>query len=142
MNNEVTQGTADVKVHHRPRTGRLYRPRKLSEIMGSQFAVEDMGPSLKRGMVLKVYKAKVLEAIGTPKSPKGDLSSRAKKLLADLEGAYMKPDEGPGFDNPQLIIKMKDGSPWRQELHYSRMRIKELINERLKSDFLKDVRIK
>jgi hypothetical protein len=144
-NNEVTQGTTDIDTHKR-RGGRRYKPQPIGDILGEKFNVEQMGPSLMRGMVLSIYKAKVLEAAASRASATGEskkkLSDRAKKLLADFQGAKLIPDDGPGFDHPSLYIYVRQGSLWRQELHYQRLQVKTLINERLKCDFLKDVRVK
>lgn len=51
------------------RHGHKYTAKPLSELMGSRFDVTQMGAGYKRGMVLKVAKAKMLELIGCKPAP-------------------------------------------------------------------------
>ena len=90
----------------------------------NQFKPENMGSSMKRGMVLKIFRSKIKEAAG-------------EKLATLVSNAKMVGD----FDNPTLIIYCQSHMV-RHELHMKRLKIKELINERLKSEFIKKVIVK
>lgn len=101
---------------------------------GLDFLIRFGGPGIKRGMVLKIYKAKIADLIGRP---------QAKSMVQDLKAAYLLPKNhnASDYDNPTLVLKFQPGSMWRTEMQYKRYQLKELINKRLESDFLKQIRI-
>lgn len=93
--------------------------------MLGEFKVENMGTGLKRGLVLKITPAKIKEVLKVA-GFKNDLIS------IKLTGEY---------ENPRLRIYMKPGSMWRIQIHQQRYQLKKKINDRLKCEFLKDVRV-
>lgn len=110
--------------------GTYKKPIALSDMIEQDFDPAEMGPGFKRGLVLKVYKAKIKELVGSM-----DFST-------DLKKAVLLPKEGKGYDNPTLVIYFKAGSLWATELQYQRHKLKILLNQRLKADFIKKVIIK
>lgn len=101
------------------------KTKSLSDLLKPGFNVESMGTGLKRGMVLRITPAKILDVLKSP------------GFKNDLKNIKLKgPDE-----NPILCIYMKAGSPWRVQIHQQRYQIKKKINERLKQEFIRDVRV-
>lgn len=98
---------------------------KISDALEKTFNVEKMGTGLKRGLVLKITPAKIKDLLKTSRF-KNDVES------IKLNGEY---------ENPQLRIYMKPGSIWRIQIHQQRCQLKKKINERLKSEFIRDIRV-
>ena len=101
----------------------IRKPKLMTEYLAEAFSVEKMGTGLKRGMVLKVYKAKVAEVCG-------------KKVAGMISGAKMKGKD----DHPVLWIYCKNDVV-KHHLNMHRRQILAKINERLKGEFLSGVRI-
>lgn len=80
---------------------------------------------MKRGMVLRIAPAKLKEVLG-----RDDFKYHLKRI--SLTGR----DE-----NPTLIIETNPGTPWRIQIHQVRWQLKSKINDRLKCDFVKDIRV-
>lgn len=93
------------------------RPQPLSEI-GKKF-LASLGEGFLKGMVLRLYKAKIKELVGT------------KDFAQYITGQQIR-------DNT-LIIYCKE--PWRSELHARRYQIKQKINSRLEQEYLTKVKI-
>lgn len=107
-----------------------YTPKSMKQLMADAFDPAEMGPGLRRGMVLRIYKAKIQEVVGSD-------------AWADhLAGARMTARSEADYRNPTLIIRLQPGSPWRAELHMRRAQIRRAINERMKSEFIRAVIIK
>lgn len=134
---QVRQGAkADVANYLRRDSYRKRKAKPLSEVMAKQFDPAKMGPGLKRGMVLYIYRSKIAEVL-----PKKQLG----RCLNDLKSAWMSEDPpvgGQANEQTVLFIRFKPGSIWKTEMQMYRHRIKWLINERLKSDFLREVKIR
>jgi len=84
-----------------------------------------MGTGLKRGFVLRIYKAMIKKAMSGEDGWAEDITGE-KLIGADA--------------HPTLVVQLAAGSPWRHELHLNRLHIRELLNARLESDFVKEVR--
>lgn len=122
-------GMADATVHTRRGSYTKSSPQPIGDLLKKDFDPANMDPDLKRGMVLYIYRSKIKEVL-----PKEQLGL----CLADLVSAWMPED---GAKQTVLFIRFKPSSMWKVEMQAYRHRIKWLINTRLKSDFLKDVRI-
>lgn len=154
------------------------KPQPLGKAAEDLFDPKNMVPGYKRGMVLKLYKAKLLELIGCKPKPfylcegivpysfqvercrldvddcrlqtidRSGLTdakkNRRRSLLKDLADATLLPKDPDKSDyaNPMLLIRCRPGSMWIHELQHRRYQLKMLINKRLKSEFLKQVKIK
>ena len=117
----------------------------LSDMLQQDFDPAEMGSGYRRGMVLKVYKAKLLELIGCEGKDLSEEKKRKRRsLLNGLKGASLKPadHEAADYDNPTLVIYFRSGSMWSTEMHHRRYQLKMLINKRLKCDFINKVIIK
>lgn len=101
------------------------KPKAISELLEKQFSVQNMGTGMKRGMVLKVAPAKLKEVLG-----RDDFKGHVKRMK--LTGRD---------DNPTLVIETRPGSAWRVQIHQVSWQLRKKINERLKCDFVKDVRV-
>lgn len=108
-------------------------PRPLSDVMGKKFDPAQMGPGFKRGMVLYIYKAKIRDLVG---------EQQATHCLNDLQYASMTDRNEQDYQHPILYLHFTPGSLWRAEMRSYCWRLKDLINKRLKSEFLRDVRVK
>lgn len=97
----------------------------MGDVLQKQFSVENMGPGLKRGLVLKVTPAKIKEVLGN------------SNFASSLKNIKLKGKD----DNPTLVIETVSGSPWRVQIHQVRYQLKQKINQRLKDEFIKDVRV-
>lgn len=96
----------------------------MKDLLGNQFSVSDMGPGMKRGMVLKIYRSKVAEAAGKP---------AARNIRhVHLTGTY---------ENPDLVIHCNNHSVVAH-INMHRYQILQLINERLKSEFIRSIRVR
>ena len=96
----------------------------LGDHLKTMFKPENMDTGMKRGMVLKIYRAKVKEVAG--------------ETLAKLcTGAKLKGNNTA----PNLVIYTSH-QPARHELNYNAHAIKKAINERLKCEFIQKVYIK
>lgn len=109
------------------------KPQSLKDLMEDDFNPADMKPGYKRGLILKVYKAKLKELVG---------KDAIKSLLGDLKDITILPKTGRQYNNPVIILRFRPGSPWIPEMHARRYQLKMLLNKRLKSEFVKEVRIK
>lgn len=96
----------------------------MKDILAGQFNVADMGPGMKRGMVLNIYKSKVAEAAGKP-------AARNIRYVK-LSGTY---------ENPDLIIYCNNHAVVAH-INMHRLQILQLINERMKSDFIRSIRVR
>lgn len=101
------------------------QPKPLSDYIKTQFAPANMGTGFKRGLVLLVAPAKIKEVLDTHL-----FRSHLKNIK--LQGQH---------DRPNLVIQFAPGSPWRIQLHMHRHQLKQKINERVESEFIKDVRV-
>lgn len=101
------------------------QPKHIGEFLKDDFSPENMGPGLKRGMVLKVAPSKIKEALKTD------------AFKSDLKSLKLTGKD----DNPALIISIKPGSMWRIQIHQSRHQILKLINDRMKSQFIREIRV-
>lgn len=97
------------------------QPKPIAESLKDSFTPEAMGPGMKRGFVLRIYKAKIAEAAG-------------KNVAALVDGAKMKGT----YENPDLHIFCSNEMV-RHELHLRRVKIREKINQRMKSEFINKV---
>lgn len=82
--------------------------------LGKNF-LKNMGEGFYRGMVLRIYKAKIKDIVGTT------------KFAYYLKGQKLTKDN-------RLIVYVRE--PWKTELHMQRFQILQAINERLEKDFL------
>lgn len=93
------------------------KPQPLSKI-GKEFLVS-LGNGFLKGMVLKLYKAKIKELVGT------------KDFAGYITGQKIR--------DKTLIIYCNE--PWKSELHARRYQIKQKINERLEREYLTEVKL-
>ncbi len=95
----------------------MSKPQPISKI-GKEF-LTSLGEGFLRGMVLRLYKAKIKELVGT------------KDFARYITGESIK-------DNT-LIIYCNE--PWKSELHARRYQILQKINERLETEYLDEVKL-
>lgn len=96
------------------------QPQPLSKI-GKQF-LKSLGRGALVGMILRIYKAKIKELVGT------------KDFARYITGQTITDD------NKLLIYCSND--QWRAELQARRYQIRKQINQRLDKDFITEVIIK
>ncbi len=94
------------------------KPQPLSSI-GKDF-LKTLGEGFYRGLILRLYKAKIKELVGT------------KDFAKYITGESIK-------DNT-LIIYCKE--PWKSELHARRYQIQQKINKRLETEYLDEVKLR
>lgn len=111
------------------------QPKPLKDLMKQDFNPAEMGPGYRRGMVLRVYKGLIKKLTGR-KEFAGDITGEK------ITGEHITDSKDPKYRNPTLIIYVRPGSIWKHELHQLRYQIRKAINERLKCEFIKEVRIK
>lgn len=98
------------------------KPQALGDHLEKMFDPENMPTGYKRGMVLKIFRAKIKECTN-------------QRLAATVTTARLKGQD----DNPTLYCTCTP-SMAAYELARHCHQIKTLINDRLKSDFVKDIR--
>lgn len=100
-------------------------PKPISALL-DRFRPANMGPELKRGLVLRVYKSKIRDVV------------KNKRFAADIVYASL---QGPD-DQLELIVKLRPGSYWRPELHAQREPIRRKINARCEEEFIKRIQFR
>lgn len=120
---QMPQGSADATVHVRRDKYRKTKPQPISKILGKEFDPANYGPHMKRGYVLSIYKRRLYKITGMA------------EWLDDIEDATFT-----GGPHPIFIVRFKTGTAWSYGLKHHAHRLKEALNKRLKSEFLKQVR--
>src|SRR5699024_2776234 len=106
---------ADIDVHLPNKRYKKSKPESLADIMKEAFNPSNMGPGMKRGMVLYIYRSKIREATGS------------SAFMRYLVGASMADKNNV----PQILWLRFKNDVWRAEMRMHCHTIKELINERL-----------
>lgn len=122
--------TAETTVHKRRGKYTHREPKLMAELMQDAFNPAQMSAGYKRGMVLSICKDKIRQVVGN------------ERFLGDLEYAILSGGNKQEYIHPVLTLHFKSGSIWPAEMKWHTGRLKEMINERLKCDFLKDVKVK